>query len=200
MDLPVWVPKTRVQKSPACERPHSSQLDPLSFIESFFPSYSFLIHTWKVYFYEIILKTNKKTPTWFLNSDLINFYKFTFSCKKLCDETFSDSCTSLREPQKLMLSNLGFCSCQEKSKKESNWVSRVSLTEFFCSLLNEAELPLLGGKYSSVSIAHSEAYLFWQLYGTSCAAIHIARVQSRRRARGILLHDRLLFQLIWNLL
>lgn len=133
-------------------------------------------------FRKLFGKQNKTKPIWFLNSNFINFYKFTFSCKKPSDETFSDSYAPVCEPQKLMVSNLSFCSCQEKSKKESNCISRVSLTEFFCFLLNEAELPLLGGKYSSVPVV----YLVWQLYGTSCAAIYIARVQSRRRASGIL--------------
>lgn len=92
---------------------------------------------------------------------------------------------------------LVFCSCQEKY--ESNCVSRLSVTDIFCSLLNKGEFLLLGRKYSSVPVTNSMAYLFWQLYGTSCAPRHTARVQSRRRASGVLfLWDRLLLQLLWT--
>lgn len=165
-DIPVWAMQDMGSNPPACQRPHSVQLDPLSFFLSPAP-YKLLLYTWKIFIGNYFAKK-------YLFLNFITFYKLTFSSKKTSVENFPDSYTPVCEAQKFTLSNLIFWSHQEKY--ESNCVSRVSVTDIFCSLLNTDEFPLLGGKYSSVPVVNSVAHLFWQLYGTSCAAIHIARV------------------------
>lgn len=50
MDIPVWAVQDTISNPTACQRPHSAQLDPLSFIVSFFFSpYNFLLYTWKIF-------------------------------------------------------------------------------------------------------------------------------------------------------
>lgn len=103
-DKPVWAVQGTGSNAPAYES--LAQLDQFS-LYSFF-HYNFTFYTRKIFLANYFGKKNPQT-TQFLNSNLLNFNKLTFSCKKKTYvENFRDTYMPVCELLRLTLSNLFF--------------------------------------------------------------------------------------------